>query len=439
MRLGIIGPEDLVAKSVEISNKYKSIDVVEIPYENESDTISKVREWENEVDSFLFTGFLPYYHATTNNVTSKQLFYYPILGSALYTVLLKIKMDNNINISNISIDTLNKSEIEEVFKEIDIPYEGLCVNDRELDDYSRDQYIDFHLKLYKSGRTEAAVTSINSVYLALIKKGIPAFKITPTSFAMNETFKLIESARETYVAQNNQIILIIIDIKDYSLNTTKPSSLDMREKKLSLHQELLNYSRIYKASVFSSADENEFIVLITKGIFQEYTNSYENIPMIHEIKEKFSMSINMGIGMGVSALEAEENARAALSLSKGESEFGAYVINQDKVVYGPIGADGRMEYILKSNDETLIGWMNKTGISIANISLIQNLISKLQTDCITPSDIQKGLNITLRSANRIMNKLVMAGAAEDIGIEQPVGRGRPRHVYKIDFSKDKLL
>ncbi|WIV12000.1 hypothetical protein [Proteiniborus sp. MB09-C3] len=438
MRVGIVGPEDLVNESIDIGKRYKSIQTIGIPYEDESDTLSNVKAWENKVDAFLFTGFLPYYHVRQTQLTDKQLFYYPILGSSLYKVLFKMKFHNNINISKISIDTLSESEIGEVYKELEMFYDSLYVNDMHLSNYSREQYIEFHRCLYEEGKTEAAITSINSVYKKLKEYKVPVFKVTPTRFTMKETFKLIASASETRIAKSNQILIIIVDIKEYSLNGSRISALEMKEKRLSLYQELLNYSRLYQASVFSSTDGDEFIVLITKGIFQEYTNSYESIPIVNEIKDKFSMSINMGIGMGTNALEAEENARKALALSKEKKDSLAYMINQDKVVIGPIGSSNSLEYRLKSQDKTLLKWTEKTDISISNLTMIKSLLSKLQTDSITASDIQKGLDITLRSANRIMNKLVDGGAAVEVGVEQPGRRGRPSRVYKIDFSEDKL-
>lgn len=438
VRVGIVGPEDLVNESIDIGKRYKSIQTIGIPYEDESDTLSNVKAWENKVDAFLFTGFLPYYHVRQTQLTDKQLFYYPILGSSLYKVLFKMKFHNNINISKISIDTLSESEIGEVYKELEMFYDSLYVNDMHLSNYSREQYIEFHRCLYEEGKTEAAITSINSVYKKLKEYKVPVFKVTPTRFTMKETFKLIASASETRIAKSNQILIIIVDIKEYSLNGSRISALEMKEKRLSLYQELLNYSRLYQASVFSSTDGDEFIVLITKGIFQEYTNSYESIPIVNEIKDKFSMSINMGIGMGTNALEAEENARKALALSKEKKDSLAYMINQDKVVIGPIGSSNSLEYRLKSQDKTLLKWTEKTDISISNLTMIKSLLSKLQTDSITASDIQKGLDITLRSANRIMNKLVDGGAAVEVGVEQPGRRGRPSRVYKIDFSEDKL-
>ncbi|MEW8973180.1 MAG: hypothetical protein AB2375_03225 [Tissierellaceae bacterium] len=434
MKLGIIGPKDLVEESIKIGCRYEEIDMIPMPYTDEKKAIDNMKLIESDVDAFLFTGFLPYYNAKHSQLTDKEIFYYPILGSALYRVLLKMKNSYEIDIGNISIDTLDAREIQEVYEDLGISTEGIYINDIHLSNYNRTDYVNFHHRLYEEGKIKGAITSINSVYEELVRLGVPVLKADPTKYTMKDTFKMISMASKTHLAQNNQILIMIVDIDKYSLSGERLSNIEMQEKRLQLHQTLLDYSRMYQASVFSSAESEEFIVLITKGIFQEYTNSYEDIPMVNEIKSKFSLAINIGIGMGTNALEAEENARKALVLSRKSEESSGYLIDQDKVVLGPIGSKNRLEYRLKTENKNLLNWAEKTGVSISNITMIQSLINNLKSESITASDIQQGLNITLRSANRIMKKLVDGGAAIEVGLEQSGGRGRPSKLYKIKFD-----
>ena len=433
MKLGIIGPKDLVKKSINIGQRYEEIDMIPMPYIDEKNTMDNIRLIESQADAFLFTGFLPYYNVKHNRLTDKEIFYYPILGSALYRVLLKMKNSYGVDIGQISIDTLDKEEIHEIYEDLGISTKDIYVNDAHLSNYNRDDYVNFHYQLYSDKKTKGAITSINSVYERLVDLKVPVLKIEPTKYTMKDTFKMISIASKTHLAKNNQILIMIIDIDKYSLNGEKLSNIEMQEKRLQLHQTLLDYSRIYQATVFSSAESEEFIVLITKGMFQEYTNSYEDIPMVNEIKSKFSLSINIGIGTGINALEAEENARRALLLSKKSKESAGYLIDQDKVVLGPIGSKNRLEYKLKTENKDLLSWSEKTGLSISNITMIESLLNNMKTESITASDIQKGLNISLRSANRIMKKLVDGGAAVEVGLEQSGGRGRPSKLYRIKF------
>lgn len=433
MKLGIIGPKDLVDKSIGVGKKYEEINVIATPYTNEENIESSIRKIEDEVDAFLFTGFLPYYYVKYNELTRKDIYYYPILGSALYRTLLAMKNNYDIDLSQISIDTLKEKQIIDVYEDLGMDTKNLFINDTHLSNYKNQDYVNFHYDLYNSDRTKGAITSINSVYMELIKLGVPTLKIEPTKYTMKNIFRMISLDNKTQIAKKNQILIIMIDIAEYSLNREKLSNIEKQSKRLQLHQELLDYSRIHQASVFSSADSEEFIILITKGIFSEYTNDYENIPIVNEIKAKFSIEINVGIGMGVNALEAEENARKALELSRSNKESDGFLINQDKHVVGPIGSINKLEYVLKTENKELLDCAEKTGVSISTITRIESIMKNLQTNSITAKDIEVGLDITLRSANRIMKKLVEGEVATEVGLEQIGGRGRPRKVYEIKW------
>lgn len=434
-KLGIIGPRDLVEQSYTIAQQYRSLCPIKLYYASEEQTIELIKNNDSVVDGFLFTGFLPYYETQKSGITKKRLFYYPISGTSLYRILFVMRVHEGVDITRISIDTLSADEIREVYGELKLPSENLYINERGLTQFSREQYVYFHRSLYEGGKTVAAVTAVNSVYEHLKKENVPVFRVIPTLFTMRETFKLIEAISLAHSAENNQIIIQIIDIKEYSISGSRLPAMEMRRKKLALYHELLNYARNYHASVFPT-EGDQFIILITKGIFQEYSNYYEEIPMLRHIEDKLSMAINVGIGMGKTAMEAEENAREALLLSKKKPESNAYIITQDKKVIGPIGNGKRLDFALKSDDKIMLKWAEKTGLSIATLTQVKSILEKLQRDTITASDIQENLGVTLRTANRIMNKLLSGGAAEKVGIEQPAYRGRPRQLFRINF-RDK--
>jgi hypothetical protein len=429
-KLGVIGPEDLVNKSMEVAADYKTLIAHPLPYKNEEAALSLVKENEDAIDGFLFTGFVPYYRVKDLGITSKPLFYYPISGSSLQKALFMMKVHSEVDISKLSIDTLSKQEIEEIYSELRLSSSNIYINQKSLSEFNLEQYVEFHEKLFNSSSTCAAVTAVNSVYEALRLRNIPVFRILPSLHTMKETFALIQSASKTYMAENSQIIIQIISVEDYCPGESQVSGIVRREKRLQLYQELLKYGRKYQVSVFST-EGDEFVLLITRGTFNEYSNFYETMPILSYIEDSLNISASMGIGMGRSALEAEENARQALMLSRKNQGCKAYIINQDKEVWGPIGTSSSMNYSLKSSDERLVELARKANISISTLTQISDLVKRLNRHNISANDIEEGLNVTLRTANRIINKLVEAGIAENVGIEQPAYRGRPRQIYNI--------
>jgi hypothetical protein len=429
-KLGIIGPEDLVNRSMEVAADYKALEIYSLPYKNEDAALSLVKENEDAVDGFLFTGFVPYYRVKDLGITNKPLFYYPISGSSLQKTLFMMKVHSDVDISRLSIDTLSNHEIEEIYSELQLSSSNIYIYEKSLSEFNLEQYVEFHEKLYSNSSSCAAVTAVNSVYEALRQRNIPVFRVLPSLHTMRETLALIQSASETYMAENSQIIIQIINVDDYFPGESHLSSIVRREKRLELYQELLKYGRKYQVSVFSTEGE-EFVLLITRGTFNEYSNFYETMPLLSYIEDSLNISVSMGIGMGRSALEAEENARQALMLSRKNQCCKAYIINQDKEVWGPIGTTSSMNYLLKSNDDKLVEIARQANISISTLTQISDLVKRLDRHNISANEIEEGLNVTLRTANRIVNKLVQAGIAENVGIEQPAYRGRPRQVYNI--------
>ena len=436
-RLSIIGPQDLVNISYKIAKDFNGIIPKKLPYKekigsNIDQAVELVEKYENQTDGYLFTGPIPYYRMIKENITDKYLFYYPILGTALYKALFVMKVHNNIDVTNVSIDSLRNKDVSTTYKELELDYYNIYINKKDLAEYSHHQYVDFHRKLYQSNKTCGAITAVKSVYNALKQDKIPVIRVTPTVYAMKRAFKFILNVREINLAEKNQIIMQIISINKYSLSNSSLSALEKKQKYLALHQELLSFSRNYLASVLTTED-NEFIILITKGTLQDYTNNYSRIPMIIEMEKKLSIAINVGIGMGTNASEAEENARQALDIAKDSKERAAYLINSDKEVIGPISKGEDLKYNLKSNDKQLVKIAKKTNLSITRLTQIQNILEKLQRDSFTAKDLKKYLKVSLRTANRIINKLLDGKACEKVGIEQPGTRGRPRNVYKLNF------
>ena len=54
----------------------------------------------------------------------------------------------------------------------------------------------------------------------------------------------------------------------------------------------------------------------------------------------------------------------------------------------------------------------------------------------TAEELAQTLNITLRSANRILLKWLDAGLVDIIGEEKVAHRGRPKRIYYIQFFED---
>lgn len=430
--IGIVGPEDLVKYSAELMERYENLTPRLLPYETENDTMNIVNKNYDKVDVFLFTGFLPYFIATRQGLDLPS-FFFSIAGSSLYKALFDLKVHRNIDVTKVSVDTLREESVASIYDQLNLNRKGVKVNKIGLENFNGKEYVEFHYDLYKTGQTEVGITAINSVYEQLKKEDIEIYKIIPTPQSMKKTMKLISTFVEGEIARSNQLVIQILRIDEEILDRDF-TNMEKREKKLQLYQRLLKYGRKHHASIFINED-NDYVVLMNSGIFKKYTNLYESIPIIGKIEENLNIKMYMGIGMGLTAMEAEDNAREALKFSQEEEEGNAFIIDQDKKVIGPINFSSNegLSYKMKTDDENIVSIAEKSKLSVTNLYKIKHLIEDLKNDELTSKQIKNGLGVTLRTANRIINKLVDAGIARESGYEDPAGRGRPRRIYKISM------
>lgn len=422
----------MVQKAAKLIEGYPSLHSLALPYESEQDAVSLVKAHFSEVDLFLFTGFVPYKLVLRENL-GKPLFYFSIAGTSLNQCLFNFVVHEKVDVSKLSIDTLTTDEIGEMYQELDLNHTKVQVNQVGLEHFLAEQFYKYHLELYLEGKTSGAITSINSVAKRLQEKSVPVQRLVPTIQGMHNTLRLIVTFVEGEQARGKQLVLLMAQ------------SLDRDHRK---DEEWWNETgrwleregKKYQASVFWNSQE--FIVLLNQRLFDKYTEQNQQaIPLTRSLRERSEKQLVVGIGMGLTMLDAEDNARSALQLAKKTNPEQIYVINQDKEVVGPLAMGSRYEYEplyqLASTESVLTELAERTGLSVKTLSRVINLYDDSGSEQFSSKVIKDGLDITLRSANRILTKLAEAGVAIPVGYEDQVGRGRPRVLYSLNLETKK--
>lgn len=423
--IGIIGPCDLVEKAIQAMERYAALRPLALPYKTEQETLGIVAEHEAAVDGFLFTGYVPYRLVRSAGV-DKPLFYFSIAGASLNKSLFHFHMHGQVDVSRLSIDTISPEEIAEMYQELGLDVAGVQINRTPLERFAAEDYFQFHLQHYQSGKTSGAITSVNSVAERLKAHGVPVQKLVPTPQGMRHTLKLMTTFFEGEEARGKQLVYLLIQ------------SLEAKEVESELWNETARWfekeNKRLQASVFWNS--REIIALIDQRVFDKYTSREQTIPLIQDLRERVQLPLVVGIGMGDTMLDAEENARASLELSRRNGARQTFIINQNKEVVEAMTPDGAVDlrFRLMSTDAHLVKLAQETNLSVKTLSKVKHICGDSGTNVISSKTIEDCLGITLRSANRILTKLVEAGVAIPKGYEDPVGRGRPRVLYFIDFT-----
>jgi predicted transcriptional regulator len=148
-------------------------------------------------------------------------------------------------------------------------------------------------------------------------------------------------------------------------------------------------------------------------------------------------STHIGWGMGYDIVTAHQNALRAIRESAGDPQRYTYMLNENQEMVGPLCGDRTISYQLKPSART--NHIAKVlGISAINLEKMISLQEKRNMTEFSASDLVFYLDVTPRSATRILKKLVDYGAASKVDSVNLNGRGRPAAIYEIDFNKIRL-
>lgn len=128
------------------------------------------------------------------------------------------------------------------------------------------------------------------------------------------------------------------------------------------------------------------------------------------------------------------NARMALNRAMSYEGACLYKMEMDGCLEGPFreGQD-TLNYQLQETDDYIKDIAEKMGLSTAYIGKIESIIRKTSNNRFSAEEFASSLDISPRSARRILNKIVDNGFAEVVAHESPNKTGRPRQIFSIDF------
>lgn len=415
VKVAVIGPDEIVARVQEEGKKLDELELVPVPYASENDALENSLRIDRKVDVILYTGPVPYTIVKSKALSLKSaLMYISYSGTGLYRVLFQMAQDGFINqgsANRISVDFVNREEIISTFEELEIDCRRLEI--LELKEFvSSGAIVEHHMRLWHEGNVDGIITCIFSVYKRLKEMSVPVYCIMPTRASIKSSLDLALAHGKYKTSENNQIAVCRFSIE----------ASEEREKLLKFISDALQTS-------LQQTTEDTFLVFTTKGLVFSLTEGFRKLPGFMSN----GCRIVMGVGIGATAKEAQLRSQMAYRKSGEEESNILYVIGDENNVIR-IGLDDqgeRMEYQSRSYDEVIRTIASETRLSISTLSKIKYVSEALGKYDVTALELAEQLNITLRSARRILKALADEGYAVVVGGEQPILRGRPRQIYKL--------
>ncbi|MEC5188739.1 MULTISPECIES: transcriptional regulator [Geobacillus] len=432
IRVLAIGPRDIEKMIMNVEKEYPELSIHYATYHNEEEVIEIVKKYGAGFQIILFAGSLPYKIAKNNLKLDQSIFFIPFEGTALYRALFQLALNGKYDLQNgtlnISIDNLQKYEVEESLEELEIRVQNIYY-DTHSEEFHIEKTTRFHYELWKNGQIDTAITCVGLIYERLIELGVPAVRVLPTRNAVRNTLQIVLMEAQKLKKQNSHIAIGIVDLKEI-FEQDDLTEYQLQRRLLALQQSLVDYGEKTQA-IIKWIDRRELRFITTREALQLDDQQHSNeLTLIHDIFQKTERKVQLGIGIGRSTNEAEMYALEALKKAKA-SNTDYIIYDANGKIYGPVMQSGILSYSLWNDNEKVLEIAQKANVSSSTINRILSFFKIHGKNSVTAIELAKGLRITPRSARRLLSRLEQAGLVSVTGEEQPVNRGRPRQIYSL--------
>ncbi|WP_144529850.1 ArsR family transcriptional regulator [Peribacillus simplex] len=425
IRLGLLGVADSFEIIQSVIIKYPEIICMPIECLTEEDLIKNVSPLLEEVDMWLCTGPITYKIVQDWKGIEAPVFYVTYTGSTLYKTVLQVLYEQKIEVDEISFDSGNGSMWEQALQEAGIKTKPRFVESEMI---SLEGLVQYHFELWKSGQTKAAITG-HPINHELLLLGVPTYRTLPSTMAVEAVITNILRTYEMLHFRATQIAVQIIEIDSFvGLIKDTFSTDDIFRIEIKYMEKLLSYTKKVHGSIKSSGF-GRYVIFTTRGLLQDITGNFSRVPDIHEFDQGSKEAVTCGIGIGQTVYDAEINAGNALLHAKECGKGTWMVCFDDKKIAGPLGKPEQLTYSYTS--EQLESISKQTSLSVITLNKLKSSLKKLSSDELSANELANYMQISPRSARRILTVLEEKGFAQVIAEEKPHTRGRPRKIYKI--------
>ncbi|SES23324.1 hypothetical protein [Psychrobacillus sp. OK032] len=406
IRIAVLGSSNFIGRLKRLEHELVSIRLDYYIYQSPVDATEIVQKIK-PCDVLFFSGSLPYIFAKEASEKLPVPTHYLKQDEAVITTtLLSVYFSNNIPIEQLSIDLIEPQLIKNVLEDIGQleQYPHMLKIDPT---FELEEVVKFHTELHYSGKGSLAITSVHAVFHALQDKKVPVIRMLDSKGSI---LKGLEDAKSMALLVKSQSAKIAIGC----IQSNNIISEEVLKKIASTIQ--ANHVQ---------TDNHLYTFISTQGNIQIALESNA----IQHWRDLVPTPIKIAFGYGKTVIEATQNAKDALPYT---TENTAYLITDHKELFGPY-PNNQQQIQLKTNDPKLVQIAKDTTLSPANLSKIMQFSRSHSSVEFTTNDLEAYLQVSRRTTERLLKKLVDHGYARVVGEEMTYQQGRPRAIYEFNF------
>ena len=428
MKIGIIGPES----SCQVIAKYigqldPGVAVKCYPKERVNACASVTETCMEECDAILFSGCAVESFVTEEIEIKKP--YTSVEKSVISVAGAFLEMQKNgMELDAFSIDIVENQLIEDLLDAFHILARNIYSSSFQPG-VDEEEYIQWHKKLQEEGKTNVALTSFAWVYTRLKEEGFHVLYLGPTRLMVRYALEKLKNEYALNRAEYSRISAAILELN--RLERQNENYYNSMLEKTEVEKKIIQYVKSVQGAVFEFG-RKEYVIFASAGLLGEKKHQNRLLRLQQEVREN-GLSLSAGIGMGMTAYRAEMNARGALAYSRKRSSQEIYCINDENVMEGPLGLEQQLKYEMISSDPKIQEIAGRTGLSARSVLKIMAISEARQSRVFDAHELADCLEVTVRSARRIMNKIMDAGLGKVYAKETTPTGGRPKNLVEILF------
>ncbi|WP_455543353.1 winged helix-turn-helix transcriptional regulator [Intestinibacter sp.] len=443
MKIALIAPITIMDKAREVAKEFDDIELIELLYNDYKDSINILKNTPRNYDAILFGGLGAYSYCQQYFKEDVLWDYFPRHVMSFSNALLSASL-LGYDIKNISCDTFSYDLIKEAYTDLSFDFSNikvsliedkpLHINDSDKKNKYNQDVFKFHKNNYLKDNRTCIITALHTVNKMLKTNGIYCFTSYPSRAVIRETISKLYLKYQAKQNQKSKIVILFIEIdlpSEYSV-ISKDEYHYIHEKMIILDM-IYEFAQHIKAAVVE-ASYNTYLLFSTKNILELETDNFKNISLLNEINENSLHTVSIGIGYGSTAQDAKYNANLGTIKAKQYNKNVAYIVYENKKIEGPIIPSEKNR---NSNDniidEKLYLVSETSGISINTIFTLHNIINKYKKNHFTSKELSEACGLSIRSINRILNKLESSGYCTIVGKKIINDTGRPSRIIKFNF------
>ena len=423
IKIGIVGSVERLRLVKEVLRDFPNISPFFLEEDSNSIDHDKLEVLSEQVESILFTDYYTCQDYRTNQKNQVSVRYIPVTTSGLYAVLFKNR--DALSMANLSIDTVSTHQSMSIIEDLRNLHVNILAAPKGLT--QKEAILNFHIDNYKKSKA-IIFTAIPLLKSQLDALNIPSELIPLTQLDIVNALERTLLSTQTRLDNESQTIIGIV----------KPDALLDGKQSQKLRRIITNY--VDSIDGYSVSLENDAYTFVsTRGVFERESRGYKFLPLLHEGKSALGIGLSMGVGFGYTALSAGKHAQLAFTQSSEAGGNVCYIVREDQSVFGPVASTESHaydRYQITITNPDLLEQAEKMGMSASYMNKIMSRVARYNQLEYTANDLADILDVTLRSANRILLKWIDAGLVSIIGEEKPTRHGRPRRVYRLNFIKN---